>query len=266
MQPSINPFYAARQASPAAAPQPAPRPRIVYAKLPLAPVNASPVPELTSLYHNAEAGKYGDRGYPGNCGGNLIRDLLRFFKPGTVYDPCTGSGTCRDVCKELGIYCWSSDLHQGFDACGPSPFHEAFAFCWLHPPYWRQKVYSGNPLDLSRAPTLKAFLERYELLLKNSAQALLPGGKLAVLMGDYSDYEAGFVPLGLLHQAARLPGRAPPVLHRHYPVQPRGQQQQESVPQQFHPRPARCVHGLREAFVTTNQQESHYENLRQLRD
>ena len=56
-------------------------------------------------------------------------------------------------------------------------------------------MYSGNPLDLSRAPTLKAFLERYELLLKNSAQALLPGGKLAVLMGDYSDYEAGFVPL-----------------------------------------------------------------------
>lgn len=193
-QATINPFYAARQSRPAAAPQPS-RPRAVYARLPLAPITASPVPELTSLYHNSRAGEYGDRGYPGNCGGNLIRDLLRFFKPATVYDPMTGSGTCRDVCKELGIYCWSNDLHQGFDACEPSPFRDAFAFCWLHPPYWRMKIYNDDPRCLSRAPTLKAFLERYELLLKNSAQALLPGGKLAVLIGDYSDRDAGMVPL-----------------------------------------------------------------------
>jgi hypothetical protein len=167
----------------------------VYARLPLAPITASPVPELTSLYHRAEAGEYGHRGYPGNCGGNLIRDLLRFFQPNTVWDPMSGSGTCRDVCKELRIYCWSSDLHQGFDACAPSQFHDAFAFCWLHPPYWRQKLYTDDPRDLSRTPTLDAFLERYQLLLRNSATALLPGGKLAVLVGDYSDKEAGFVPL-----------------------------------------------------------------------
>ena len=192
---SVNPFYAARFAYRPATPRPTGRPRVVYARLPIAPVNASPVPELTSLYHNAEAGHYGDRGYPGNCGGNLIRDLLRYFRPGTVYDPMTGSGTCRDVCRELSLYCWSNDLHQGFDACGPSPFLEAFAFCWLHPPYWRQKLYTENPHDLSRAPTLKAFLERYELLLKNAALAVIPGGKVAVLMGDYQDREAGFVPL-----------------------------------------------------------------------
>jgi hypothetical protein len=191
----VNPFYAARFAYQPATPRPGDRCRVVYAKLPIAPINASPVPELTSLYHNAEAGQYGDRSYPGNCGGNLIRDLLRYFKPGTVWDPMTGSGTCRDVCKEMGIYCWSNDLHQGFDACGPSPFSEAFAFCWLHPPYWRQKLYTDNPQDLSRAATLKAFLERYELLLKNAAKAVIPGGKVAVLMGDYQDREAGFVPL-----------------------------------------------------------------------
>ena len=44
----------------------------VMAKLPLAPINGSPVPHLTSLYHDDQAGDYGDRGYPGNCGGNLI--------------------------------------------------------------------------------------------------------------------------------------------------------------------------------------------------
>ena len=75
------------------------------------------MPHLTSLYHNDQAAPYGDRGYPGNCGGNLIKDLLRFYRPRSVFDPMTGSGTCRDVCKELGIYCYSSDLREGKDAC-----------------------------------------------------------------------------------------------------------------------------------------------------
>src|SRR5262249_5952447 len=145
-----------------------PRPA-VYAKLPLAPITASPVPELTSLYHNAEPGDYGDRRYPGNCSGNLIKDLLRFFKAATVSDPMTGSGTCKDVCKDLGVYCWSGDIHQGFDACAPSPFDAAFDFCWLHPPYWRQKLYCDDPRDLSRTATLEAFLDRYRLVIENSA-------------------------------------------------------------------------------------------------
>jgi hypothetical protein len=197
----INPFYAGRckRITPAPRPEPEPRrrpERPVYAKLPRAPINASPVPELTSLYHNAEAGNYGDRGYPGNCGGNLIKDLLRYFKPFSVFDPMTGSGTCQDVCKELGIYCWSSDLRQGTDACDVSQFPRAcFDFCWLHPPYWRQKLYTDDPRDLSRAPNLEAFLDRYRLLIESCACSLGAGGKLAILMGDYADREAGFTSL-----------------------------------------------------------------------
>lgn len=193
----VNPFYAARN-RPAA--------RLIsqqqvshspnYAKLPLAPRNASPVPHLTSLYHFDRAGDYGDRSYPGNCGGNLIKDLMRYFQPQSVFDPMTGSGTCRDVCEELGLYCWSSDMHQGLDACDATLFPRAcFEFAWIHPPYWRQKLYTNDPRDLSRAPTLTAFLERYQLLIENCAGALAPGGKLAILMGDYADREAGFVPL-----------------------------------------------------------------------
>jgi hypothetical protein len=48
---------------------------------------------------------------------------------------------------------------------------------------------------LSRTTTLAAFLERYRLLIANCAGSLAPGGKLAILMGDYNDREAGFVPL-----------------------------------------------------------------------
>jgi hypothetical protein len=191
---TINPFYASRVRR--VAPQQEARDRPVYARLPLAPRNASPVPHLTSLYHFHRAGEYGDRSYPGNCGGNLIKDLLRFFAVNSCFDPCTGSGTCRDVCKELGIYCWSSDLREGADACDASQFpRSCFEFCWLHPPYYKQKLYSEDPRCLSRAPTLAAFLDRYRLLIENCAGALLPGGKLAILIGDYNDYHAGFVPL-----------------------------------------------------------------------
>ncbi len=197
----INPFYAARFRRTATVRHTQPENRLepdqpVYVRLPKAPKNASPVPELTSLYHNPDPGDFGDRAYPGNCSGNLIRDILRFFNPYRVADPMTGSGTCKDVCDRLGIYCWSSDLHQGRDACDPSQLPPAcFDFCWLHPPYWRQKLYTDDPRDLSRAPTLEAFLDRYRLLVHTCAGSLAPRGKLAILMGDYSDREVGFVPL-----------------------------------------------------------------------
>jgi hypothetical protein len=194
---AIDPFYAACLKLVAAAPQRRhDQEPPLYARLPRAPRNASPVPHLTSLYHFHRAGEYGDRSYPGNCGGNLIKDLLRYFRVKSCFDPMTGSGTCRDVCEELGIYCWSSDLHQGADACDAAQFPRGcFEFAWIHPPYWRQKLYTDTPLCLSRAPSLDAFLDRYRLLIGNCAGALVPGGKLAILMGDYSDREAGFVPL-----------------------------------------------------------------------
>lgn len=171
--------------------------RPVYAKLPQAPINGSRVPGLTSLYHHAEPGNYGNRNYPGNCGGNLIYDLLRYFQPANVFDPMTGSGTCRDVCVELDVACTSYDLRSGFDACDPASYanHWQFDFVWLHPPYWRMKRYSNHPSDLSTTNTLDEFLNRYRLLIENCMRVLAPHGKLAILMGDYTDREAGYVPL-----------------------------------------------------------------------
>ena len=141
---SINPFYEARQrrVAPARADRPA---QPVYARLPQAPITGSPVPHLTSLYHNHKAGEYGDRSWPGNCGGNLIKDLLMYFRPELCCDPMSGSGTCRDVCDELGIPCMAWDIHQGFDACDPKDFpKDMFDFVWAHPPYWRMKFYAQD--------------------------------------------------------------------------------------------------------------------------
>ena len=191
----INPFYSSRSNLIATSIQT--DRRWQYAKLPLAPRNGSPVPHLTSLYHFHRAGDYGDRKYPGNCGGNLIKDLLNYFRPGIVFDPMTGSGTCADVCQELGIPCMSFDIHQGFDACDIQGFgsDDAFDFIWAHPAYWRQKLYADDPRDLSRSPTLDHFVTRYGQFIRNCHKSLKPGGKLAILMGDYSDREAGYIPL-----------------------------------------------------------------------
>ncbi len=160
--------------------------------------NGSPVPHLTSLYHFHRAGEYGNRQWPGNCGGNLIKDLLNYFRPeGMVFDPMSRQRHGRDVCEELGIPCFSWDIHQGFDACDPKDFPaaETFDFIWAHPPYWRQKLYADDPRDLSRHPTLEHFLSRYGQFIRNCARSLKRGGKLAILMGDYSDRDAGYVPL-----------------------------------------------------------------------
>jgi hypothetical protein len=195
---AVNPFYAARlrRASPVRPPEPS---GPIYAHLPRAPITGSPVPHLTSLYHNSDGrrGQYGDQNYPGNCSGNLIRDLLTFFRPGLVFDPMSGSGTAGDVCQALGIPCRAGDIHQGFDACDPAcfPKGETFDFIWAHPPYWRMKLYADDSRDLSRSPTLEHFLLRYGQFIRNGAASLKRGGKLAILMGDYRDREAGQVPL-----------------------------------------------------------------------
>ncbi|MEM8669474.1 MAG: hypothetical protein AAGG48_18255 [Planctomycetota bacterium] len=190
----INPHYAARTQ----------RAANTTAVMPIIPRNSSPVPHLTSLYHFKDPGDYGDRSYPGNCGGNLIRDLLRYFKPTQVFDPMTGSGTCRDVCQELTIECLSTDLKAGFDACDPSSyqFDRKFDFIWAHPPYWRMKIYNDSSKCLSAEATLEGFNRRYRQFIQNCASVLAPGGKFAILMGDYSDRQHGFVPL--VHHTKRL--------------------------------------------------------------
>ena len=75
------------------------------------------------------------------------------------------------------------------------PAAESVDFIWAHPPYWRMKLYADDHRDLSRSPTLEHFLQRYGQFIRNCAGSLKRGGKLAILMGDYSDREAGYVPL-----------------------------------------------------------------------
>lgn len=158
-------------------------------ELPLAPLNGSPIPELTSIHAARRRGPYGASSYRGNCGGYLIRDLLRYYQPRRVLDPMTGSGTCRDVCRELGIPCISMDIRFGQDAADPN-LYEAIPsvdFVWLHPPYWRMIRYNDDPRCLSNAPTSEAFFARLGQVLRLAKTVLTPHGRISVLIGGYSD-------------------------------------------------------------------------------
>lgn len=155
-------------------------------QLPAAPQSTSPVPWLTSLHAHPDRGPYGDPRYRGNCSGILIRDLLQFFRPRSVWDPMTGSGTCADVCRELGIACDQRDLRSGYDAAAANSVRgqRPVEFVWLHPPYWSLIRYSDDSRCLSNAPTLEEFAQRLSQVVRNTLEVLTKDGHLAILMGD----------------------------------------------------------------------------------
>ncbi|MEZ6136998.1 MAG: hypothetical protein R3C53_19050 [Pirellulaceae bacterium] len=158
-------------------------------ELPLAPVNGSPVPHLTSIHAARRRGPYGSSRYRGNCGGYLIRDLLQYYRPKHVLDPMMGSGTCHDVCRELKIACTSMDIKRGQDAADPASYVgiENVDFVWMHPPYWKMIRYNDDANCLSNAPSLDIFLDRMGQVLENCHNVLSRRGKIAVLIGGFSD-------------------------------------------------------------------------------
>lgn len=175
-----------------------------YVRLPQPPETGSPVPWLTSLHSTVTRGPYGDSTYRGNCSGYLIKDLLRFFTPNNALDPMSGSGTCRDVCEELGIPCASFDLKAGQDATDPASYADLgpFDFVWMHPPYWRMIRYNDSPACLSNAATPAEFERRMTIVLSHCRAVLSKRGRIAILMGDYSDCEHGFVSCTFLTKRA----------------------------------------------------------------
>jgi hypothetical protein len=181
-------------------------PRVV--PLPDIPRTGSPVPWLTSIHGTPGRGNYGDAAYRGNCSGLLIRDLLMFYKPTRVADFMEGSGTCRDVCRELGVAYFGGDIRRGFDARDPKNFEGIgrFDFIWLHPPYWKMVVYNpAEPRCLSNATTLPEFRSKPAQVLKNCRSVLSPGGKLALQIGDVrerGEYQA--LPFHVFYTASKV--------------------------------------------------------------
>jgi len=145
---------------------------------------------MKSLVSYPDRGSYGNARYRGNYSGHLIADLIHQFHPRFFLDPMVGSGTTRDVCRELGVPGWFSDLREGFNILRDEiPVGGDLGF--LHPPYHNIVHYSGevwgeapHPDDLSRCASYEEFLVRLNEAQFRLYEALRRDGRLAVLIGD----------------------------------------------------------------------------------
>ncbi|AJF08165.1 hypothetical protein [Geoalkalibacter subterraneus] len=168
---------------------------------------------MHSLLSFKDRGKWGDSRWRGNCSGHVIRELVDHFCPSLFVDVCEGSGTSRDVCKELGVEYVGLDLHRGQDFTRdfvlkflPRPADMAFS----HPPYGAMIDYGSvgkweNPdqkeADLSRCDSVEQFLEFSQTMLQNQRLATRPGGHYATLIGDlrkkgeFHSFQADYIKL-----------------------------------------------------------------------
>lgn len=141
---------------------------------------------LTTVVSYPERGPWGDQKFRGNCSGHLIVDLCCYLAPANMLDPMDGSGTARDVCRELGIEYAGFDLVNGEDEnVFKQPWQpERFDLVFCHPPYADMISYGDKPPCLS---TLKP-RQFGEVLVKLAAllfnEAVAPGGHLAILIGS----------------------------------------------------------------------------------
>lgn len=148
----------------------------------------------TSVVSYPERGPWGDRAWAGNTSGHLVKDFLEsYWQRGYVYDPMEGSGTTRDVCKELNIPYIGTDIHTGHDLMSIKTRRDIEAanrdkditIIFWHPPYWNIVPYTVNQTDLSRAPTYRAFLSAaFDVMRWLSTSILAPGGVMGVLLAD----------------------------------------------------------------------------------
>lgn len=144
-----------------------------------------------SICEYKNRGNYGNSNYPGNTSGKLIADFLGFAhrnKKGLFADPMAGGYTSRDIAKELGLKYKGLDLKQGFDIVNDDLGHElgeAAESIFCHAPYWQLIKYSNDARDLSNAKTLDDFLSKMQLAMMNVYEALRPGARYGVLMGNW---------------------------------------------------------------------------------
>jgi hypothetical protein len=138
---------------------------------------------LNSIVSYPNRGPWGDNRYPGNSSGYLLIDLCATYAPRAVLDPMEGGGTSRDVCADMGIAYQGFDLHSGVDSLRDE-IGSGYDLIFWHPPYHDMKIYSDDPRDLSRAGSLAAFGALLRAGYWRFFELLVPGGRLAILIGD----------------------------------------------------------------------------------
>lgn len=129
-----------------------------------------------------------------------MRDFLVTYhgdhKQALFVDPAEGSGTSRDVARELGVRYEGRDLARGFNLLRDdlaTSLGEQAQSIWFHPPYAGMIEYSGTVWgdqqhhdDLSACgDDIQLFIEMMQSALQNIYRAVRPGGHYGVLLGSW---------------------------------------------------------------------------------
>ncbi len=149
---------------------------------------------MQSIISYSNRGNYGDSFYRGNCSGNVIKDLIKHFYPGSLkpqkfIEIFSGGGTGKDVAKELNISnSLHLDLNNGWDAL-IDEIPSGADFIFSHPPYWDIISYAKqrgnyNVNDLSNNMDYEEFINKLNLVNEKIYHSLIVGGIHAILIGD----------------------------------------------------------------------------------
>jgi len=97
------------------------------------------------------------------------------------------------------------DIKLGQDAADPTCYAniEPVDFVWMHPPYWKMIRYNEDPNCLSNAESLDGFLDRMGQVIQNCRGVLNRNGKIAILIGGYSE-RGRYQPLSQLIMAKAI--------------------------------------------------------------
>ena len=149
---------------------------------------------MKSVMSFEERGAYGDKKWRGNTSGYVIKELVQHFNPKLFVDACEGSGTSRDVCKEMGIEYVGLDLYKGQDFTRDYILNQLprpADVCFTHPPYHSMIQYSGSVYgkekligDTSHCNNVEEFISKSQVMLLNQREATKEGGIYCTLIGD----------------------------------------------------------------------------------
>lgn len=164
---------------------------------------------MKSIISYPDRGSYGKSSWRGNTSGYVIKDLIFHFRPKLFVDICEGSGTSRDVCRELNVEYRGFDIHSGHDFTRMdilSNLPQPADICFSHPPYHNIIKYSGfvygeAPVrgDISHCESVSNFLDMAQTMLWNQRRATAAGGVYASLIGDirkggcFHSFQADFI-------------------------------------------------------------------------
>lgn len=149
--------------------------------------------KMKSVMSFPERGHWGDRNWRGNTSGHVIKEMIEHFNPKLFVDACEGSGTSRDVCRDMGVDYVGLDLYRGQDFTKDDILTELpreADICFTHPPYHSMITYSGEVYDgvregdTSRCTSPEEFIAKSQTMLMNQREATRRGGVYATLIGD----------------------------------------------------------------------------------